>query len=129
MTIDMELLVHYTKLVEDHGWPVFEHLPPEEGTPYPFVMIGEIDNTTTGDKSVLGGVVNLTIDVWGHQEDRPMVSKIANGIMRASLGTWHTPSYQFTGYKNAQQVQVSIDTGTTSSVYVRGQVNIELQIN
>lgn len=132
MTVDMELLLHYTKLIRDHGWPVFESLPPEQeevNTPYPFVMIGEIDNNTGGDKSRLSGTMSLTIDVWGHLEDRPTVSAIANGILFASLGTWRTEHFSFTGYKNAQQVQLSTDTSTQNTVFCRATVNIELQIN
>ncbi|WP_204123118.1 hypothetical protein [Lacticaseibacillus mingshuiensis] len=129
MTIDMELFSYYWQLVQSHGWPVYDHLPPQ-GQPvqYPFVMIGEIDTTSGGDKSALSGKVNLTIDVWGKREDRPTVSQIANGIFLASIGALRTQHFTFVGQKDAQQVQLMTDTSVANTVFFRGMVSIELTI-
>lgn len=129
MTPDMELYLHYWNIISVRGWRVYDHLPAEgEKVSYPFVVIGEIDNTTAGTKSSLNGTVTLTIDVWGKLEDRKAVSTIANGILLSSIGRFRTKSYAFTGFKDAQQVQLMTDTSVANTVFIRGMVSIELQI-
>lgn len=131
-TLDMALLIHYTKMIRAHGWPVYEHVPAKGvAVSYPFVVIGDITVTTSGDKSRMAGTCSLTLDVWGELADRGDVSRIARGLLTASVGNVNAEGYRLLGRAENQQIDYSTDTSdqaATNSVFSRAMLTLNLEI-
>lgn len=80
--------------IQNHGYYVYDgHLPPD-GTPYPFVYMGEFRQYDTQNKTGICGYVHAVIHVWHNDtERRGTVSKMMFDIKDIIRHCEYTDSY------------------------------------
>lgn len=67
--------------IEALGYAVYDGFLPLEGTPYPFVYLGEFRQNDTANKSTVTGSVFPMIHIWhNNPKQRGTVSKMINDI-------------------------------------------------
>ena len=62
------------------GLTAYPYLP-EDGTPYPFMVVSYTQITPQATKSYLIGEVSARVDVWGSVDDRKLVSDWIGKLM------------------------------------------------
>lgn len=62
------------------GLTAYPYLP-EDGTPYPFMVVSYTQIIPQPTKSYLLGEVSARVDVWGHVDDRKLVSDWIGKLM------------------------------------------------
>lgn len=62
------------------GLTAYPYLP-EDGTPYPFMVVSYTQITPQATKSYLIGEVSARVDVWGRVDDRKLVSDWIGKLM------------------------------------------------
>lgn len=84
-TIDQAIYDELFKICRGLEYSAYDFLP-VKGTPYPFVVLGAIEILPQATKSYVIGRVAATIDVWGTQNSRKLISDMAEKIVNnASL--------------------------------------------
>ena len=72
-----ELFTRVKLDIEALGYAVYDGYLPPEGTPYPFVYLGEFRQNDTANKSAVFGSVYPTIHVWhNNPKQRGTVSRM-----------------------------------------------------
>ena len=82
-----ELLLNIRAL----GYDVYDGFLPPEGTPYPFVYLGECQQTDDANKTAVFGNVYQTIHVWSNTpKNRGTVSAMLLAVKQAcKIGRAH----------------------------------------
>ena len=76
-----ELFTRIKLDIEALGYAVYDGFLPPEGTPYPFVYLGEFRQDDTANKSAVFGSVYPTIHVWhNNPKQRGTVSQMMLAI-------------------------------------------------
>lgn len=79
MTVDaqQELFTAFKIALEAKGYAVYDGALPPENTPYPFIYLGQFQQTDTERKNAITGTVYPMIHVWHNNWDqRGTVSKM-----------------------------------------------------
>lgn len=72
--------------LENKGYDVYDGHMPQEGTPYPFIYLGAVEENITQTKEELIGNVYQTVHVWHNDcEKRGTVSRIMRDIRKVYL--------------------------------------------
>ena len=72
-----ELFTQIKLGTEAIGYTVYDGFLPPEGTPYPFVYLGDFRQSDNANKSAVFGTVYATIHVWSNTpKNRGTVSKM-----------------------------------------------------
>ncbi|MZS95032.1 hypothetical protein GT672_20235 [Blautia wexlerae] len=78
---DQQIHDELIKRSEALGLPSYPFLP-DEGTPYPFMVVAYTHIVPQSTKSYLIGTLSAQVDVWGKAEDRKLVSDWIGKLMR-----------------------------------------------
>ncbi len=123
MTVTQELYdAIYFNL--EKNYVVYESLPDSSAT-YPFVVLGEMQQTKSNFKTALGTRINLTIDVWGDRESRFSVDAIMNDIEKVSRVV--TKHYYFVKRIDDSDSQLLHDNSTDVDL-LHGVINLAFSI-
>lgn len=77
MDPQQELFTALKLALEAKGFAVYDGVLPPDGTPYPFVYLGDFRQTDTEHKNAVTGIVYPTIHVWhNNPRKRGTVSKM-----------------------------------------------------
>ena len=94
MDAQQELFTAFKSALEALGYDVYDGALPPENTPYPFVYLGEFQQTDTERKNAITGTVFPTIDVWHNDwEQRGVVSKMLLDIKTVCRNLEHTTNF------------------------------------
>ena len=121
------LLIALKTKYKDTGIGVYDTFLPPDGTPYPFVYLGDSQTVDDyGNKSFIGGHVYQTVHVWHDDpKKRGTQSKIMAEIKDIARHIRDTKSYHWS-IRNINQ-QVIPDT-TTSQPLLHGVLDLEFEI-
>lgn len=91
-----ELFIALKLGIEAKGYAVYDGFLPPEGTAYPFVYLGDLQQTDTSNKSAVFGFVYPTIDVWhNNPRQRGTVSAIMLDIKDVCRQLEHTNNFSW----------------------------------
>ena len=91
MDAQQELFTALKLALEALGYDVYDGALPPVNTPYPFIYLGEFQQTDTEKKNAITGIVYPTIDVWHNNwEERGTVSKMLMDIKTVCRNLEHT---------------------------------------
>lgn len=86
-----ELFTAYKLRLEAKGYAVYDGCLPPEGTPYPFIYLGDFRQSDAQLKNAVTGSVYPTIHVWHNNiKQRGTVSKMLLDIKTVIYGTEKT---------------------------------------
>lgn len=105
--------------------PTYDYLPPE-GTPYPFIFVGEDFSIDRATKSVIIGNFTKKIHVYEERTKRGDLYKLINDIKYNVRLLNHSKHFYMSVYK--MQDRVLIDN-TTAQTLLHGIIDIDLNFN
>ena len=118
-----EIFSKLKKDLEAKGFAVYEGFLPPEGTPYPFVYLGDSQQTDDANKSAVFGNVFQTIHVWhNNPRQRGTVSQMLLEIKLTCRLIEHTNNFAW-GVRNISQ-QI-IPDNTTNTPLLHGVLDVE----
>jgi hypothetical protein len=118
-----ELFSKLKKDLEAKGFAVYDGFLPPEGTPYPFVYLGDSQQTDDANKSAVFGNVFQTIHVWhNNPRQRGTVSQILLEIKLSCRLIEHTKNFAWDVRDISQQI---IPDNTTATPLLHGVLDVE----
>lgn len=82
--------------LEDIGYDVYDGILPPEDTPYPFIYLGDFQQSDTMQKNAYTGTVQPVVHVWhNNPRQRGTVSSIMLDIKRTIIQLEHTDNYNW----------------------------------
>ena len=128
-TIDpqQELFTAYKVALEAKGYSVYDGCLPPEGTPYPFVYLGDFRQSDQMQKNAVTGSVYPTIHVWhNNHRQRGTVSEILLDIKRAIYQTENTANFSWLAQSVDAQI---IPDNTTKTPLLHGIIEAEIKFS
>lgn len=118
-----ELFSKLKKDLEAKGFAVYDGFLPPEGTPYPFVYLGDSQQTDDANKSAVFGNVFQTIHVWhNNPRQRGTVSQILLEIKLSCRLIEHTDNFAWNVLNITQQI---LKDDTTATPLLHGVLDVE----
>ena len=109
--------------IEALGYSVHDGFMPPDGTPYPFVYLGDMRQADTETKRELYGTVYFTIHVWSNNpKKRGTLSGMLLNCKTVCRKITHTANYAWM-IRNVNQ-QIFPDT-TTKAPLLHGVIEVE----
>lgn len=94
MDAQQELFTALKLGIEAKGYAVYDGALPPEGTPYPFVYLGDFRQTDTELKNAITGIVYPMIHVWhNNPRQRGTVSQMLLDIKAVCRSIGHTDNF------------------------------------
>ena len=119
-----ELFIAIKLAIEAHGYSVYDGALPPEETPYPFVYLGDFQQTDTANKSAVFGHVFPTIHVWhSTPKQRGTVSKMLLDIKKICRRIEHTTNFSWS--VRAVNQRILSDT-TTKAPLLHGVLELDV---
>lgn len=127
MDAQQELFTYLKLSIEAKGYEVYDSFLPPPETPYPFVYLGDFQQTDAETKTNVIGSVFPTIHVWhNNPRKRGDVSKMLLDIKTICRSLSHTDSYAWNARNVTSQI---IPDNTTKQPLLHGIVEAELQFS
>lgn len=122
-----QLFTRVKKDIEAIKYAVYDGYMPPEGTPYPFVYLGDMQQTDDANKSAVFGNVYFTIHVWSNTpKNRGSVSKMLLDIKEVCRKIEHTEHFSWM-LRNVNQ-RIIADT-TTKTPLLHGVLEVEYKFS
>lgn len=123
MDAQQELFTALKLAFEAKGFDVYDGILPPDGTPYPFVYLGDFRQTDTEYKNAVTGIVYPVIHVWhSNPHKRGTVSKMLLEIKAECRKLAHTSNFAWM----VRNVNSKIITdNTTKTPLLHGVVEAE----
>lgn len=103
MDPQQELFAELLLKIKALGYDVYDGFLPPDGTPYPFVYLGDMQQLDDMNKSAVFGSVYQTIHVWiNTPKKRGTISKMLLDIKDVCRGIEHTDNFAWM-LKNVNQ--------------------------
>lgn len=111
------------------GYDTYDHLPMEsENADYPFVQIGDINAVPLPNKSAISAELNLTVNVWGNQDQRLVIDTMANSLLMFVSKRFKTQDYRYQGMMAGSDVQMIQDTSIPDTVLNHAIVQMKFRL-
>lgn len=118
-----ELFTALKLCFEALGYAVYDGFLPPDGTPYPFIYLGDFQQTDSANKNAIFGSVYATIHVWSNTpKNRGTVSEMLLKIKTACRKLEHTTNFAWS-VKNMDQRILS--DSTTNTPLLHGVIEAE----
>jgi hypothetical protein len=123
MDPQQELFIKLKTDLEAQGFSVYDGFLPPDGTPYPFVYLGDSNMTDDANKSAVFGNVFQTIHVWHNDpHKRGTVSAMLLAIKKVCRAIEHTPNFAWSVRGVNQQI---LPDNTTKPPLLHGVLEVE----
>ena len=125
MEIDrqQELFSKLLTEIKSLGYDVYDGYLPPDGTPYPFVYLGDFRQSDRANKTAVFGTVYGTIHVWSNTpKNRGTVSKMILEIKKICRKIEHTENFSW--YVRNMEQRIIPDT-TTKQPLLHGVIEPE----
>ena len=125
MEIDpqQELFSKLLTEIKSLGYDVYDGYLPPDGTPYPFVYLGDFRQSDRANKTAVFGTVYGTIHVWSNTpKNRGTVSKMILEIKKMCRKIEHTENFSW--YVRNMEQRIIPDT-TTKQPLLHGVIEPE----
>lgn len=113
---DQQLLDEVFKCALKLGLNVFEFLP-DEGTTYPFIVMGDTHLIPAVTKTLIYGRCVTTLHVWSDSKNRKQVSDIIGKLMAEVSKIKQIDSRQWAMLINESDSQILKDNSTSENLY------------
>ena len=108
---------------------VFDYLPmPEQKAPYPFVYIGESQESDKATKDIIIGQIAQTIHVYGVQEERSTVTGMVGKILTKLRKLKVTDNFKVS-IMDSKTVKKTIQDTSTSIPLWHGILDVQFKFN
>lgn len=109
------------------GYNVYDGALPPDGTPYPFVYLGDVQQNDTETKTQVIGTVNAMIHVWhSTPKKRGTVSQMLLKIKALCRSIGHTDNFAW--HVGSVNQNILTDT-TTKTPLLHGILEVEFKFN
>ena len=123
MDPQQEIFTRIKRDLERFGYDVYDGILPPEGTPYPFVYLGDTTSDDRLTKTQINGVVYQTIHVWSNTpKNRGTVSEMLSEIKRLCRIISETHNFSWSVRNVLQRI---IPDNTTGTPLLHGVLEIE----
>lgn len=123
MDPQQEIFTRIKRDLERFGYDVYDGILPPEGTPYPFVYLGDTTSDDRLTKTQINGVVYQTIHVWSNTpKNRGTVSEMLSEIKRLCRIISETHNFSWSVRNVSQRI---IPDNTTGTPLLHGVLEIE----
>ena len=113
--------------IESLGYDVYDGFLPPEGTPYPFVYMGDCQQTDDANKTAVFGNVYQTIHVWSNTPmNRGTVSQMLLAIKNVCRCINHTDSFAWFVRNINHRI---IPANTTKTPLLHGVLEVEFKFS
>ena len=113
MDPQQEIFTRIKRDLERFGYDVYDGILPPEGTPYPFVYLGDSQSDDRSTKTQINGVVYQTIHVWSNTpKNRGTVSEMLSEIKRLCRIISETHNFSWSVRNVLQRIIPDNTTGT-----------------
>lgn len=121
------LIVDLTERFKSRGYEVYDSVLPPEDAPYPFVYLGDCQQSDTDTKTQLIGKVNQTIHIWhNNPRQRGTVSGMLADIKKICRKIEHTDSYSWSVKIPIQRI---FPDTTTKTPLLHGVIEAEFDFS
>lgn len=122
-----ELFTAVKVALESKGYAVYDGFLPPDGTPYPFIYLGEFRQSDTDTKNAVIGSVFPTIHIWSNTpKNRGTVSKMQADIKAVLRTIGHTANFAWAARNVTQRI---FEDKTTKTPLMHGVVEAEMQFS
>ena len=122
MDAQQELFTRLKISLESKGYSVYDGTLPPDGTPYPFIYLGDFSQDETENKSAVMGTVNATIHIWSNTpKNRGTVSAMISDVKAVCRGIEHTDNHAWLCRNTTQMI---IPDNTTNTPLLHGVVQV-----
>ena len=109
--------------LKSKGYAVYDGFLPPEGTPYPFIYLGDFQQEDTAQKNAVTGIVYPTIHVWhNNPRQRGAVSAILLDIKTVCHKIARTNNFAWMVKNTNQQI---ITDNTTKAPLLHGVIEVD----
>ena len=113
--------------ISSKGYDVYDGCLPPENTPYPFVYMGDMQQTDDANKTAVFGNVYQTIHVWSNKpQNRGDLSKIMLEIKNICRNIDKTRNFSWSVKSVTQRI---IPDNTTKTPLLHGVLEIEFKFS
>lgn len=127
MDPQQELFAELLLKIKELGYDVYDGFLPPKGTPYPFVYLGDSQQTDTANKTAVFGRVYQTIHVWSdNPKRRGDVSKILLDIKQMCRKIEHTRNFAWMLQNAGQRIRPD---NTTKQSLLHGILEVEYRFS
>ena len=113
--------------ISSKGYDVYDGYLPPENTPYPFVYMGDMQQTDDANKTAVFGNVYQTIHVWSNKpQNRGALSKIMLEIKNICRNIDKTRNFSWCVKNVTQRI---IPDNTTKTPLLHGVLEIEFKFS
>lgn len=120
----------FTKLkldIEALSYDVHDGVLPPEGTPYPFVYLGDMQETDTNCKNAVFGRVHQVIHIWhNNTRQRGKVSVMMQKIKNVCRNIGHTANHSWDVQGIASRI---IPDNTTKTPLLHGVIEVDFNFS
>lgn len=115
------------KKIKALGYSVYDGALPPEGTPYPFVYLGDFQQTDDANKTAVFGNVYATLHVWhNNPKQRGTVSEMLLNIKGACREIERTANFAWSIRNINQRV---LPDNSTKSPLLHGILEVEMKFS
>ena len=123
MDAQQELFTALKLGIEAKGYTVYDGVLPPDGTPYPFVYMGDFRQADREHKNAVTGIVYPTIHLWhNNPRQRGTVSRMLSDIKAVCRSIDHTSNFAWLIRSVNSQI---IPDNTTKTPLLHGVVECE----
>lgn len=123
MDPQQELFARLKLDIEALGYTVYDGFLPPDGTPYPFVYLGEVQQVDNANKSGVFGTVFPTLHVWSDTpRNRGTVSQMLLEIKTVCRKITHTAHFAWAFRNVTQRI---LPDQTTKTPLLHGVIEAE----
>lgn len=111
------------------GYDTYDHLPmASENADYPFVTLENMNLVPLPTKTTIGAEINLTVNVWGNQEQRLTVDTMASSLLMIASSAFKTADYRYRGRMSGSDYQIIQDTSVPDTILNHAIVNLKFTL-
>jgi hypothetical protein len=111
------------------GYDTYDHLPmASENVNYPFVTLENMNLVPIPNKTSIGAEINLTVNVWGNQDQRLVVDTMASSLLMIASLSFKTLDYRYRGRMTGSDYQIIQDTSVPDTVLNHAIVNLKFSL-
>lgn len=123
MDPQQELFTELLLKIKALGYDIYDGFLPPDGTPYPFVYLGDCQLVDDANKSAVFGNVYQTIHVWSNTpKNRGTVSQMLLNIKQICRQLEHTNNFAWSLRNVNQRI---IPDNTTKEPLLHGVLDVE----
>ena len=122
-----ELFTELFLKLKEQGFDVYDGALPPDGTPYPFVYLGDCRQSDRQTKSQIMGSVYINIHVWGNNpRKRGEISRMLLAIKQTCRSIGHTSNFAWMVGDLTQRI---IPDNTTKTPLLHGIIEAEFRFS